>query len=272
MDSFDDKFIRVLTVTDLHQSRLLLRKLVDAVSEHQPDCVAVIGDVLNFGTSAGEFFTPAECAKIFGTMPIREIVFARGNHDDAGWTEFVAHWPHARRKLIGLYGSSYAVGQLQIVGFPCMTGSEFSWCSHLAVHTNEMSLSPTVCRLELTPDCETWLPALMQKMGPPGRALWLMHEPPTSWPLASSDASNPEWARAIARYQPQITVSGHDHQTPMQSRRWYTLIGNTVCINAGQSDDRLHYCVLDFEFTDDKPSRLLKVSVQAFPWSQSKSF
>ena len=41
--------IRLLTATDLHQSRLHYRSLELATKELKPDVVAVVGDALHFG-------------------------------------------------------------------------------------------------------------------------------------------------------------------------------------------------------------------------------
>ena len=47
---------RVLTVTDLHQSRALGEALRAAVERHRPDVVAFVGDVLGgFGGREGQF-------------------------------------------------------------------------------------------------------------------------------------------------------------------------------------------------------------------------
>ena len=38
---------RVLTVADMHQTRLHYRSLVLATQEHRPDVVAIVGDALH---------------------------------------------------------------------------------------------------------------------------------------------------------------------------------------------------------------------------------
>jgi Icc-related predicted phosphoesterase len=261
--------IRVLTVTDLHQSRRHYQSLVAAVHEHRPQVVASVGDVLDFfGVSPGQQCGVAEWAGLLAKLPVEHLIFVRGNHEDANWTEFVAAWPQAQRKLVGLYGTSYTVGPLVIVGFPCLMGAEFTWCAHLAAGSNEMELAPARCRAELPGNHKLWLPQLLRKTGPAGRTFWLMHEPPTWFPLATPQTSNPEWTRAVEDFQPLLTISGHDHQTPGQSGKWHAKLGGSTCVNVGQADVELHYCVVDCEFRRSQPSLPTKIKVRSFPWLQ----
>jgi metallophosphoesterase superfamily enzyme len=93
--------------------------LREAVGEHKPDAVVLVGDALD----ACEFISPgklstAECAAALADLPVNEILFVRGNHEDSNWSEFVSAWPHHKRKLACLYGSACAIGPLVVVGFP----------------------------------------------------------------------------------------------------------------------------------------------------------
>jgi hypothetical protein len=207
---------------------------------------------------------------MLAALPVEHLVFVRGNHEDANWTEFVAAWPHEQRPLVALYGTSISIGPLVIVGFPCMTGSEFTWCAHLNAKSNLMELAPPKHRDEMPIEFERWLPQLMRQVGPAARALWLMHEPPVARPVASDHLSNTEWRAAIERFQPYVTVSGHDHITPLKSNRWNSHTGNTICVNVGQGSSELHYCVLDVEFEEAEPLPR-KISIEAFPWKEKTS-
>jgi metallophosphoesterase superfamily enzyme len=79
--------VRVLTTTDLHQSRLLYGGLTEAVRKHSPDVVAVVGDALEaFSRSGKRRLSAEECAQILADLPIEHILFTRGNHEDTNWT------------------------------------------------------------------------------------------------------------------------------------------------------------------------------------------
>ena len=92
-----------------------------------------------------------------------------------------------------------------------------------------------------------------------------MHECPLGLPIANPRVFNPNWTAAVERYSPIVAVSGHDHETPLESGRWHALLGGTRCINVGQAETVLHYAVLDFEFSQSAPSLPSKITVREFP-------
>lgn len=258
--------IKLLTVSDLHQSKALFQQLSDAVALHRPDLVACVGDVLDaLGFSARTQFATDECAVRLAKLPVKDLLFVRGNHEDSNWTEFVSAWPHDSRPLHALYGSSYTIGPLVLVGFPCFTGTEFTWCAHLEANANQMKLQPSTPTEELSVETDQWLPKLLRRLGPSGRTLWLMHEPPMAAPLGNTGTYNQLWSTAVERFAPRLVVSGHDHHSPIESGVWQKRTGSTLCVNVGQSEKVLHYAVLGFEFSTASPSLPVSIRVQAFP-------
>ena len=79
--------LRVITATDLHQSRLHYRSLALATQEHRPNVVAIVGDALHgFDLNSKYQFTTAECAKMLAELPVDHLLFVRGNHEEDNWT------------------------------------------------------------------------------------------------------------------------------------------------------------------------------------------
>lgn len=260
----------MLTTADIHQSELHYEELARAVSKHRPDVLALVGDMLNaVGSFAEPELSTPKCAQMLAALPVAHLIFIRGNHEDFNWIEFVTAWPHERRQLTALYGTACVIGPLVLIGFPCLTGFEVHWCAHLAETDNKMELFPRKARPQLSSDYETWLPNLMRKIGPPGRVLWLMHEPPMGLPLADPHLFNPLWTSAIERFSPMIVAFGHDHSTPLLNGCWHAQWANSTCLNVGQAVEKLHFLLMDFEFAQASPSVPLQISVQAFPWGQS---
>lgn len=261
--------MRVLTAADLHQSRLHYRGLTQAVKRHHPNVVAIVGDALEAFLFHKTFhFSTPECARRLAKLPVDHLIFVRGNHEDRNWPEFVAAWPHEHRKLIGLYGTAYQVGPLRIVGFPCQFGAEHHWCSTLQAGSNEMSLDLQADRDPLPPEPDCWLPDLLRRLGPGGRALWLMHEPPTDRTIARRETSNPLWLEAVHRFRPLVVVAGHDHAAPLANRTWYERVGESFCVNVGQAEGAFHFALMDFEFRQAGGHLPCMVTIRAFPWRE----
>ncbi len=242
--------LRVLTVTDLHQRAALYEQLSAAVERHKPDVLACVGDFLDAEFEA-DVIPSAEAAKILAGLPC-EVVFARGNHEDWRWPEFEAAWHATGRSLLALHGTACSFGPLVAIGFPCWMGSD----EHYGRDRHLDRYSP-----------EDWLPKLIRTWGPAGRTLWLMHEPPTL-DLADNFFVTTDWRDAIENYLPLVTVSGHDHTTPLKTGRWHAQVGSTLCINAGQrvypKPGKLIHCVLDFEFGSERPSLTTSFAYRKF--------
>ncbi len=234
--------VRLLTVADLHQRRPLYDHLAAAVEEHEPDIVALVGDFLNEWQHGGNFLSLDEASRRLTALPAQDIICVRGNHEDANWLDFIPG------RIQSLNASAFSLGPLVVVGFPCLLGDE-TWFLEGGAG--------------VSPDASEWFPKLLRQYGPAARTLWLMHEPPDLTRLSMRSGplrGNPEWREAIERYSPLAVVSGHDHQTPWRAGYWHDRIGDTVCLNAGQSNETLYYFVIDASFEKKAislPSRLV---------------
>lgn len=263
--STTSQIVRVLTVTDLHQRQALFHDLSRAVEVQKPDLVAIVGDMLEFFRFDDvEHFSAAECASTLAALSVEHLLFVRGNHEDLNWGEFVCAWPHAHRPLVALYGTAYSVGPLTLIGFPCHAGSEFVWCHHLEAKSDCMKPAPEHCRIELPVEHGRWLPQLLRQTGPAGRTLWLMHEPPRADPLAVDHSFNREWQLAVERFRPLLTLAGHHHHP----KAWHATLNGTVCLNVGQDENALRFCVLDFHFPSERSALPTKIEIVAHPTRQ----
>lgn len=238
--------VKVLTAADLHLKRRLYSDLAKAVAKHRPSVVCLAGDFLDVEAlpPTNDRLTPTGAALALAALPC-EVAFIRGNHEDfENWLEFEAAWRTTGRTLHAPHHSAVQVGQLVIVGFPCGLGNETAFADG---------------REPVSREPEVWMSRLLRETGPAGRALWVMHEPPST-ELAAAEACDPDWFNLIELYQPLLTVSGHDHSTPLRTGRWRTKIGDTVAVNAGQrvtpgepAADPLIYCVAEFSFVNGRP-------------------
>ena len=256
------KRIRVLTATDIHQTKWMYQALEEAVRFHKPDVLALVGDFLFGGIPRSDHYSEKECASRLAAMPC-EVVFARGNHEMNNWEPFVDRWLKTGRALNIPHGDATVIGPLVIVGFPCTFGNEESFL---------------MGRKSVDYDVTTWLPNLLKQHGAAARTLWLMHEPPAYTKLCEPEglmAGVDEWSEAIERYQPWLTISGHDHETPVFDGSWRDQLGRTTCLNLGQLArltkewKTLHYSLMDFEFAGAEPALPQQVTITAYPWRET---
>jgi Icc-related predicted phosphoesterase len=248
--------MKILTVSDLHQSRRLYDELSAAVRMHTPHLVAVVGDTLDMDDAGGRELSFHECAERLRSLPA-EVVFVRGNHDSGNWLGFRRVWRTGRnpRPLHALHAEAFKFSPLIMAGFPCRLGDEKHYVAG---------------RKPMHPD---WLARAQRAYGDAMRTLWLMHEPPSGTRLseeAGPMAGRIEWLAAIARYSPLLVIAGHDHRTPLRHSCWHERVHDTQVINVGQRlDGPLHYTVIEMQFPKTTPCLPRYIQVTAYPWQQS---
>ncbi len=256
------KRVRVLTITDIHQRKWMYEALEQAVGLHKPDVLCLVGDFLCGGFERSGYLSESECAARLAALPC-EVVFARGNHEMENWEPFARQWMRTGRTLNTPHGDATVIGPLVVVGFPCTYGNE----EYFLMGKPDVEMDPAV-----------WMPQILEQHGRAARTLWLLHEPPAYTKLCAEEGlmtGVDEWAEAIERYQPWLTISGHDHFSPIANKCWHDQIGRSLCINAGQPGDsmkelrKLHFCVIDLKFSGDEPSLPERVSVTAYPWNET---
>lgn len=252
--------VSILTVTDIHRRADLYAALELAVSHHQPDVVAFVGDFLHaFDDNEGRL-TTSEYASRIASLDCKEVVFVRGNHEDDAWWEFHSTWQKTGKSLNALDRKAFASGPMVMLGFPCRLGDETAFVE---------SVSPGQSDLQEGQSWETWLRPVLRHFGPASRTLWLMHEPPKGTLLSQKVgpvAGCPKWREAIEEYSPLLVITGHDHFTPQSNKCWHDKIDSSRVVNVGQpSSGPLHYTLIEAEFPSDARSLPTSLQVTAFP-------
>lgn len=154
--------MRVVSVTDLHQFKWAYQALDEAIREHQPNILVLVGDFLHGGIPRSQHYSAIECADRLAALPC-EIVFVRGNHEMENWEPFARQWLKTGRALHIAHGEAIAFGPLVLIGFPCTFGNE----EHFLMGRPETSY-----------EVDQWMPKILEKYGRAARTLWLLHEPP----------------------------------------------------------------------------------------------
>lgn len=233
--------VTVLTATDLHLRPRLYDDLTDAVKEHRPDFVALVGDFLDGDDPSEVKWARLSCVEAACRLAAMETEcgFVLGNHEPGCWEAFADAWITCGRSLNVLHGTSISVGRLKITGFPCLMGGAHDL--------------PGVPQLR-SKDAASWLPSLVFNEGRSVFSLWLMHEPPVP-ELCEEWALNERWGSQIAIWQPLVVVCGHDHKHVRQTGTWHVDYHGSTIINVGQKlhpiPGPLNYCLLKFDFADD---------------------
>lgn len=87
------------------------------------------------------------------------------------------------------------------------------------------------------------------------KTIYTIHMPPSNLGLDVCHDGRKVGSRAIYSFfkenQPLLSLHGHIHESPEISGRWYTPLGNTICIQPGQSIyyvNTLNYALIDLEF------------------------
>ena len=89
----------------------------------------------------------------------------------------------------------------------------------------------------------------------PEKAIYVMHSPPFETKLDRIEGGRFTGSRSIKKFigktQPLLTLHGHIHEAPMLSGSYYDRIGQTLCVNPGQSIGttplRLHAVTFEVE-------------------------
>ena len=84
--------------------------------------------------------------------------------------------------------------------------------------------------------------------------IYIFHNPPANLDLDVTHAglrvgSKAEYA-FLKKNQPKLSLHGHIHESPYVSGKWFSQLGNTICIQPGQSgqdDNSLIYALIDLE-------------------------
>ena len=83
------------------------------------------------------------------------------------------------------------------------------------------------------------------------RSVYVMHAPPFKTKLDIMDDGRFIGSRAIrafiAKTQPYLTLHGHIHESMEMSGAYLDRIGQTICINPGQSTEELYAVIFDIE-------------------------
>jgi len=207
--------VRILLVSDLHYTLPQFDWVVRLAPSY--DLVVLAGDHLDVSSPVALDTQSVVLLRYFSLMnPGRSLAVASGNHDLTGpdqHGERAALWlPESRRSGVCTDGDSLTIGDTLVTICPWWDGP--------------------AGRAAL----ERQLAADAQRR--PARWVWIYHWPPLGSPTCWTgkrqygDADVAGW---IARYQPELVLTGHVHEPPFRpAGAWADRIGPTWVFNAGR--------------------------------------
>ena len=86
------------------------------------------------------------------------------------------------------------------------------------------------------------------------KTIYVLHDPPYGIGLDmcfnGKCVGSKDIARFIERSNAYMSLHGHIHESPRMSEKWYNKLGNTICIQPGQTefgDSKMMYVIIDTE-------------------------
>jgi Icc-related predicted phosphoesterase len=249
-----------LYVTDFHGSRWKYERTLDLAREIGAELVLNGGDISPPGRRHEdqerfyrEFLSPHFAG--YQDAGIRYMTIA-GNDDMAAFDglldEVCAKYPlvaHVSRRMVAACGYSFA-GMDLVTDYPFRLKDRAR--RDAAGHAFGPQFGPGVLStaegFREIPDWPAYaatLPTLGEELAnlpsapEPSRSVYVLHGPPSGLGLdvvRGGDAVGSPATRAfILRVRPRLTLHGHIHESPEESGTWRAKIGETVCIQPGQS-------------------------------------
>lgn len=91
--------------------------------------------------------------------------------------------------------------------------------------------------------------AALPKPADPGRAVYVVHMPPAGLGLDVIASGETVGSRAVAGFirktRPRLALHGHIHESPEMSGVWEARLGDTVCVQPGQTRNGAAYVLAD---------------------------
>lgn len=272
--------LRILHAADLHGNLAHYRELLSLAVTRASHCVVIGGDLFPGGRSLADL-VQAQRQFITGllrpllerfkeTNPDKTIYLMMGNDDLAVNMDKLEEM--VREGILRLlHLCTYPLSDsLSIAGYGCVPPTAFmikDWerldadrsavpdRSYQACSSGSGSIEPVDAR-EWFLSHETIEEELgmLARLSDPAHTIYVSHAPPYATMLDVLYDGRHRGSRSVRRfiehYQPPLTLHGHIHESHRMTNEIKDRIGDTVCINPGQSGQVLHAVTIDMAGND----------------------
>jgi len=267
--------MRILYTADLHGNPSFYKKLFTLATRKKASVVVVGGDLL---PKIGEYKNLINEQRQFITDTLHPLLLAFRDSNPAvgillmmGNDDFSVNMPLLEKmesegllRLLHMRVNPLAEG-LSIAGYSCVRPTPFS-CKDWERYDDEQKiLQPGPYRSIISTadglldiNGQEWFDSHamieedleeLAKMSDPKKTIYVIHDPP--WNTNMDTLSNGQHIgsmavrRFIEQHQPPAVLSGHIHESPKVSGKITDRIGDTVCINPGQTEAILQAVTID---------------------------
>ena len=274
--------MRICFATDFHGRESHYAELFELLRAERPDLLLLGGDMFPDGAEPDPPSSQAEHVRTRFTTRVRQwcasvpgmsVAGVCGNHDWVTTVDairaaepFALLDPHSTRRF----------GGFDLIGFGCSPPTPFWLKDFERLDTSDDAIPDGNCRVW---NAETRAiryisaaehfrsrPTLEAELGhaiePTSPWIFVCHAPPFDSKLDRlPHVAHPVGSKAVRAFiesrRPVISFHGHIHESPEVSGGFFERIGETLCINPGQSSKRLYAVTLDA----DRPRDTLRHTV-----------
>lgn len=269
--------IKILSTSDVHQSKKKWQKLADACKQEKPDIVLISGDLIyrEYIEKCSLFFEHyivPFCTEMKETC--KEIIFIMGNDDPKEYEPYFMKennlWKCIDNKVI--YLDTEGVRDIAFCGIPQVLDYPFTYKDWIIREDENESRydinqkgNPTTYkygyfrpmqvdwRTEILkrPTFKDKFNELIPKIKDIKKSIWLIHCPPFGCGLDMCESKLVVGSKSVTKFilenQPLLTVHGHIHESPEHTEKWHLQMIDTWVVQGGQVGGNLHYVMIELE-------------------------
>jgi Icc-related predicted phosphoesterase len=265
--------MRICYTSDLHGLETLYAQLDDLLRREQPDLLILGGDLFADGSADDPFAEQGrylhECflprlAALRRDLPALSIACINGNHD---WlfTRHILEESQRAGLLVRLdLGAPWQTGGQTLLGYSHAPPSPFGVKDFERLDDRSDPLPAAggavwdaVRRGVRHVEPADWFlsqPTIAEELArvqaPAAPWIFVCHAPPHNTgldclPQIDAALGSRSVREFIERCRPRVSLHGHFHEAPEVSGRYFRQLGDTLCINPGQHNERLHAVLFD---------------------------
>lgn len=270
--------MKVLYVTDIHGVKWKYDRIYEIASESNVDIVINGGDMLptrpNFFIQ--DIFIETFLKEQFQAFDSEGIyyLFMPGNDDLIIHDDLLEDSSDEFKFVHNIAQKKYEVNKYEFIGMNWVTDFPFGLKDRARMDTNSFNFPKPIGKPILSTEngvkpIDDWfsyarsLPTIKEELKtlpvPENldKSIYVIHSPPTNLSLDVCSDKSEVGSKAVydflKQWQPLLSLHGHIHESPAISNVWYNKIGNTVCIQPGQTDIHeryMFYVLIELETMD----------------------